>query len=165
MAADSPMDAQPPIDAVRPPPLGDDRVAALETLVQQQSAQIAQLLEAASATVMTSGEPAPMTNPLTAIPAEHTGTVSSEARKAAEKLGVRYIRIILEENQDIPPTGLFLSHNGRSYVIKPGEPVDVPDFLLGILNDAVASSPVVDNKSQKILGYRNRMRYPYRRVD
>ena len=90
--------------------------------------------------------------------------MSDAARKAAKAIGVEYITIILEENSDIPPTGQFIAHNGRSYMISPGEPVDVPDFLLGILDNAVMSAPVVDTKSQKVLGYRDRMKYPYRRV-
>lgn len=128
-----------------------------------QSDMIAQLLAAAATTVV-AAEPAAAPDPLATMPREFSGQVDAKARKAAAALGVEYVTIVLEEGNDIPPTGLFLGHNGRSYMICPGEPVDVPDFLLGILDDAIMSTPVVDSKTQKVLGYRNRTKYPYRRV-
>ena len=73
-------------------------------------------------------------------------------------------RIILEENEAIPPTGLFLGINGRSYLLRPGEEVDVPMGIIEILNNATMSTPVVDPQSLQVLGYRERMRYPYRVV-
>lgn len=88
------------------------------------------------------------------------------AAKAAGKVvsGPKLTRIILEENDDIPPTGLFVQHNGRPFVIRTGIEVDVPPEILNILNDAVASSPVKDPGTGQVVGYRDRMKYPYRRV-
>ncbi len=95
------------------------------------------------------------------VPREFTGVMSESAKAAT---GVKYTRIILEENSDIPPTGLFVSHNGRPYMIVPGEEVDVPDFVLSVLKDAVMSAPIVDNRTQKVLGYRSRSKFPFRLV-
>jgi len=174
--ADGAMQPQPPIDEVIPPtapevpvtepataPQGVSDVDALKALVAKQSEMITQLLAAAATTVVAS-EPAPAPDPFATMPREFSGQVDARARKAAAALGVEYVTIVLEEGNDIPPTGLFLGHNGRSYMICPGEPVDVPDFLLGILDDAIMSTPVVDSKTQKVLGYRNRTKYPYRKV-
>lgn len=73
-------------------------------------------------------------------------------------------RIQLEESVDIPPNGLFIGHNGRGYLLKAGEPVDVPDFLLNILNDAMVLAPQVDPTTKQVIGYRERLRYPYRQL-
>jgi len=97
-------------------------------------------------------------------PQKYAGEMSKEHKGLFKKAGFDVVTIVLEENESIPPTGLFIGHNGRSYQIVPGEKVDVPDFLLGVLDDAVMSAPVVDRESQKVLSYRQRSKYPYRRV-
>jgi hypothetical protein len=159
------MEAQIPLDTLlaQAAPV-DDAVAALTALVEKQSAMIEKLLAEKATTVQTDGEPAPAPNPFSIMPQEYTGQASDATKQAAAQIGVKYVTIVLEEGPDIPPTGLYIGHNGRGYMISPGEKVDVPDFLLGILDDAIMSSPVVDNKTQKVLGYRQRSKYPYRRV-
>lgn len=77
------------------------------------------------------------------------------------------VRIILEENDNIPPTGQFLQIGGpsflRTFVLRPGEEADVPVELLNILDNAVMSTPIT-NADGNVLGYRDRLRLPYRVV-
>jgi hypothetical protein len=75
------------------------------------------------------------------------------------------VRIILEDNESIPPTGLFLGLNGRSYMIRPGEPVNVPTGIVEILEHAVMSVPNIHPATKQVIGYRTRHRFPFRRVD
>lgn len=82
---------------------------------------------------------------------------------AAEGMPAR-VKIILDENPDIPPTGLFIGHNGTSYVIRPGEEVEVPSHILSILDTAVISVPQTDPQTMQVVAYRDRPKYPYRRV-
>ena len=72
------------------------------------------------------------------------------------------VKIVLEENDNIPPTGLFIGVNGKGYLLKPGEEALVPEGVLNVLKDAIISVPVVDPRTAQVVGYRNRMRYPYR---
>lgn len=74
------------------------------------------------------------------------------------------VRIILEENDSIPPTGQFFGVNGRSYMLRPGVEAEVPQGIIDVLDNAVTSSPIIDPDTQKVIGYRNAMRYPYRRI-
>jgi hypothetical protein len=84
-------------------------------------------------------------------------------KKAAKGMPER-VWIILEDNDDIPPTGLFIGHNGTSYLLRPGEPVPVPEHILEILDHSVTSVPVTDRTTKRVIGHRERLRFPYRRV-
>lgn len=72
--------------------------------------------------------------------------------------------ILLEENDDIPPTGLFIGHNGNGYLLVAGEPICVPNFVIEILDHAVTSMPQLDPSTKRVIGHRDRMRFPYRKV-
>jgi hypothetical protein len=74
------------------------------------------------------------------------------------------VTILLEENDDIPPNGLFLGLNGRGYLLRPGEKVSVPIGIVEILENAVMSAPVVDQQTKQVIGYRDRLKYPFRKV-
>ncbi len=102
--------------------------------------------------------------PVVQVPNQFTGVMPEDVRGRLAQLGVTTSRVVLEESDSIPPTGLFVAHNGRSYMIRPGEEVDVPDFILEVLNNAVMSTPNVDPITKRVLGYRSRSKYPYRRV-
>ena len=101
---------------------------------------------------------------------EDVRVVKPRAKKLKEVLpgpshpGVDRVRIQLEESDNIPPTGQFFGINGRSYMLKPGIPADVPKELINVLNDAVQDVPEVDPFTQQIIGYRKKLRYPYRVV-
>lgn len=73
--------------------------------------------------------------------------------------------IVLEEDSAIPPTGLYISANGRPYLLMPGVEASVPPEVISVLNDAVTSVPVIDPQTQRVTGYRSRLRFPYRKID
>jgi hypothetical protein len=72
------------------------------------------------------------------------------------------VKIVLADNDDMPPTGLFIGLNGVGYLLKPNLPAVVPLGLVGILDTAVAAAPIVDPLTQQITGFRDRLRFPYR---
>jgi len=76
----------------------------------------------------------------------------------------RKVRIVLEENDNIPPTGQFIAINGRTFVLRPGEETEVPIAVLNVLNDAVQDVPHIDPTTRQVIGYRKRHRFPYRIV-
>jgi len=85
-----------------------------------------------------------------------------QRKKAANvKSTEKRVRIILEENDEIPPTGQFIGHNGVSYILQPGKEASVPAKLLNVLNDAIKSIPITDG-SNTVIGYKDKLRFPYR---
>lgn len=96
-------------------------------------------------------------------PPEVKAPATGKTTKAAKGMPER-TWILLEDNDDIPPTGLYIGHNGTGYLLVPGEVVAVPNFLLEILDHAVTSVAVTDPKTRRVVGHRERMRFPYRRV-
>lgn len=72
--------------------------------------------------------------------------------------------IVLEENENIAPTGQFFGINGRSYILRPGDAAAVPEEVLALLDDAIESKPVLDSNSN-VTGYRDKLRFPYRFVN
>jgi hypothetical protein len=72
--------------------------------------------------------------------------------------------VVLDDNDDIPPTGLFVGHNGTGFLIQTGVPVCVPTYVLQILDDAVMDAPIINPADRKVMGYRPRPRYTYRAV-
>jgi hypothetical protein len=90
--------------------------------------------------------------------------IPTQEHKAKTVTKPKTLRIVLEENDNIPPTGLFVGENGRGYLIRAGEEVDLPLGVVEILNNAVTSVPTVDPQSLQVIGYREKMLYPYRVV-
>jgi hypothetical protein len=72
--------------------------------------------------------------------------------------------IVVEESPEIPLTGLSLSHNGNVVMLMPGEPVHLQNKYIEILDHAIISVPQLDG-AQRVVGSRQRHRFPYRKVD
>jgi hypothetical protein len=88
-------------------------------------------------------------------------TSPKQAPKAAKKkAAVKKTKIILQKNDDIPPSGLFIGHNGTGYQLKPSKAVEVPDFLLDVLDNAVVKKPVM-GENGLISRYEDSPRFPY----
>ena len=92
-------------------------------------------------------------------PAEAVAT--GAANPVEEMRRAKRVKIVLEENDAIPPGGQFFGVNGVGYQIQPGKQVEVPEFLLGVIDNAVASKPVFNDDGQ-VVGYREVPRFPYR---
>ena len=108
------------------------------------------------------------------------------------------VRIILEENEGIAPSGQYFGLHGNwvnpetlesleprvlskeltrqqamaqatekvqfEAYLRPGEEADVPVELLSVLNDALTDTPIIDPITSQVLGYKQKLRYPYRLV-
>lgn len=146
---------EPPTPALAP----EDELAALKARIAE--------LEAAGITTAVPNRHAVVDqhNARTAvIPGRITKKMTDEQKAALAKAGVKTTRIIVDQTEAIPPSGLFLGHNGRTFMIQPGVEVDVPNFLIDLLNDAVMTQSITDPETHRVVGHRNRLRFPYRVV-
>lgn len=166
---EAPMDAQPLV-----PPVPENAAAVVDAPVSRAEfdalmvklGQLSQQISDAPTVTVTAPEDEVMTGRTpSGLPRRYTGRMTPATRALLEKYGMGIKTIVLEENSDIPPTGLFVSHNGTGYMIQPGIECDVPEFLLNILDNAQTSTPIVDQQTQKVLGYRSRTKYPYRVIN
>lgn len=96
-----------------------------------------------------------------ALGGELPALAQKTAKKAAKPAAEEKVRIMLEDNDEIPPGGQFVQVNGRSFLIRAGVEVDVPLCVVDVLDHAVMSVPVKD-EFDSVVGYRDRLRFPYR---
>lgn len=95
-----------------------------------------------------------------ALAAERPVTTKSLKKSPAAAAEER-VKIMLEDNDQIPPGGQFLQVDGRSFMIQANVEVDVPRSVLDVLDHAVMSVPITDDM-RTVIGYRDRLRFPYR---
>lgn len=94
------------------------------------------------------------------LPAMNLDKPKAKPKKAADASEER-VRILIEDNDEIPPGGQFIQVNGRSFMIQAGHEVEVPVMVLDVLDHAVKSVPITDAMNT-VIGYRDRLRFPYR---
>jgi hypothetical protein len=76
----------------------------------------------------------------------------------------RRVRIVLEDNDQVPPTGQYFGINGVGYMLKSNMEALVPLGLIDVLNNAVVDRPVIDADTKQVVGWRKQLRFPYRVV-
>lgn len=91
-------------------------------------------------------------------------TPKGRKRVVAESDENKRIKIILEENENIPPTGQFFGLNGTGYLLRAGEIAEVPQGIVDILDHAVQMVPVVDPITKQPVDHRPKHRFAYRVV-
>jgi len=87
-------------------------------------------------------------------------TKPAKKKATGKNAAVKKTWIVLQKNDDIPPSGLFIGHNGTGYNLKASKKVEVPNFLLNVLDDAVVNKPVVGDNG-RISHYEASPRFPY----
>ena len=114
-------------------------------------------------TVLTPAQKAAATRAAKAAAKAEESSAAPAADTPAPTSKVKRVKIILEENDAVPPTGQFFGVNGTGYQIQPGKEVEIPEFLLGVIDNAVTTKPVLNDDGQ-VVGYRDVPRFPYRIV-
>jgi hypothetical protein len=70
--------------------------------------------------------------------------------------------IVLQESAHIPRgQGQFFGINGAGFLLKPGKKAYVPKGIVDILENAVEDIPDVDPDTLQVVGWRQRLRFPY----
>jgi hypothetical protein len=98
------------------------------------------------------------------VPDRLVKKLTDEEKAALAGAGIKTTRVIIDQTDAIPPSGLFVAHNGRTFMIQAGVEVDVPNFIIQVLNDAIMTQAVTDPETSRVIGHRNRLRFPYRVV-
>lgn len=81
-----------------------------------------------------------------------------KARKPAK---LEKFRIEIEDNDKIPPGGMFICGNGKTFLAQAGIEITVPRIVLEILDDAVEEVPIIDPRTMVVRRYIKRKKYPY----
>ena len=101
--------------------------------------------------------------------AKREAAVTVEAAPVTNQTQPNYrqerVKIILEENDNIPRGGQFFGINGAAFLLRPGVVADVPQGIIDVLNNAVMAVPVLDPNTLQVTNWRNKLRYPYRFAD
>lgn len=89
---------------------------------------------------------------------------AKDAEDAPEPAGPHdgWVKIQLENADDIPPNGLFVGVNGVGHVLTPGIPLLVPPGVVEVLRNAVMATPMIDPRTRQVMGYRDQMKYNFR---
>lgn len=98
-----------------------------------------------------------------------------KARSTNPYKNEKRVCITLERTDKIPPTGQFFGYTAeveqvdgskhrvsREYILRPGEKAWVPEGLTNVLDDAIESVPVLGGDGTSVVGYEDRLRFPYR---
>lgn len=147
-------DSAPPLPPIAPPGATPDINAQLALLIKQVAALTA--LQAGTMQALAGAQPAAVTDESLQAAAEAVELPQAPANE-------QRIRIVLEDNDQIPPGGQFLQVDGRPFLLQSGMEMDAPVSVLDVLDHAVTSVPVTD-ENKNIVGYRDRLRFPYRVV-
>ena len=82
--------------------------------------------------------------------------------RAAPNMPEGRIWIVLQESAHIQRgQGQFFGINGAGFLLKPGKKAYVPKGIVDILENAVEDIPDVDPDTLQVVGWRQRLRFPY----
>jgi hypothetical protein len=96
---------------------------------------------------------------------DNAGELPARVAVAANsKVEEERVIISLEDNDDIPPGGQFVGVDGVGFMLQPNQEVSVPRSVCDVLDHAIKGVPVLNPQTLQVMGYRDRLRFPYRVV-